>query len=165
MTANLMVARIKPIPIGKDRNRYGGATAAQLGAEWVDIKNTTRSSVSMNGIELYHLAYSGREAKPAKVMGFTGSLGAGQVVRVHSGRVRSVSVLRQEDLDGADHHVFTGTDNYVWNNAESDAPSLWNTGSRAWIDRATYEPNPAEGVILVRSGDRLVPGQRAASGW
>jgi hypothetical protein len=159
-----MVARIKPNPTGKDRNRHSGASAAQLGAEWVDIQNTTRSSVSLDNIELYHLAYSGRDSKPAKVMGFSGALGAGQVVRVHSGQVRPISVLRPEDLNGADHHLFTGRDSYVWNNAEGDSPGLWNTTTRQWVDSASYEPHPPEGVVLVRSGNRLVP-QRAASHW
>lgn len=165
MNANLMVARIKPNPIGKDRNPYGGTTAGQLGGEWVDIKNTSRSTISLEKVELYHMAFSGRDSKPAKVTGFSGSLAPGKIVRVHSGKVRPLSVLRQEDIRGADHHIFTGKDNYVWNNAEGDTPGLWNVTSRVWIDRATYDRNPPEGAVLVRSGDRLVPAQSAVSRW
>lgn len=165
MTKNLTVSRIKPNPSGKDRNRYGDATAAQLGAEWVDIENTSRDPVNLQGVELYHLAFTGLQGSPAKVMGFTGSLAAGQTVRVHSGRVRDLAVLRKEDLDGAEHHVFTGRDMFVWNNSEGDTPSLWAVGNRTWIDRASYDRNPPEGAVLVRIGDKLVPAQRAASGW
>lgn len=160
-----MVARTKPNPIGKDRNRYGGASATQLGAEWVDIKNVTSSAISLANVELYHRAYSGADSRWARVMGFTGALGPGQVVRVHSGQVRPISVLRQEDLDGADHHVFSGHDNYVWNNAEGDSPGLWNSAAKQWIDSASYDPYPPEGIVLIRSGDKLVPAQQAASRW
>jgi hypothetical protein len=88
--------RIKPNPAGKDRTRRGGATAAQLGAEWVDLKNEGTVTVTLNGLSLHHVAYSGTTDKGTweKVVGFTGSLGAGKVMRVHSGS-GPVSALNQ----------------------------------------------------------------------
>ena len=78
--------RIKPNPAGKDRTRRG-ATAAQLGAEWVDLKNEGTTAVVLNGLSLYHVAYSGATDNGTweRVTGFTGQLGAGKVMRVHSG--------------------------------------------------------------------------------
>ena len=165
MTTKLTVSRIKPNPSGKDRSRYGGATAAQLGAEWVDFKNTSGIPFGLQNVELFHLTYTGLQTSSAKVTGFSGSLGTGQTVRIHSGRVRDLSVLRKEDLDGADHHIFTGRDSYVWNNSEGDTPSLWDVVTRSWIDRASYDRNPPEGAVLTRVGEKLIPAQRSASSW
>jgi len=157
--ASLRITQIKPNPAGKDRNRHGSASAAQLGAEWVDFKNVSGSAQPLAGLELYHLAYSHPGAKPEweKIMSFNGTLGVGQTVRVHSGQVRSPSILNAEDLRGADFHLFTGRDAYVWNNREGDSPGLWWNQQRAWEDKAEYDPNPPEGAILVRSGSKLVP--------
>ena len=64
----------------------------------------------LDGLSLYHIAYSGTtdNGKWEKV---TGSLGAGQVMRVHSGSGPE-SALNAADLQGADVHLFTNRDNY-----------------------------------------------------
>jgi len=154
----LQISRIKPNPTGKDRSRYGVATPSQLGAEWVDIQNVGGASVILDGVELNHIAYSGPEKKPTweAVCKLTGSLGASQILRVHSGEQRPLLVLNAEDLAGADWHGFTGRDQYVWNNREGDTPALWDFLQSHWIDRASYSPNPPEGVVLVRVGDALI---------
>jgi hypothetical protein len=162
---NITISRIKPNPTGKDRTRHGGASVAQLGAEWVDIKNTSASGINLAGIALWHLAYSSGQAQPQKVVDLTGVLGGGQTLRIHSGQVRPLTVLYQEDLAGADFHGFTGSDNYTWNNDRLDAPGLVRTSQNAWIDRATYDANPPEGAILVRVGDKMVVASRTASTW
>jgi hypothetical protein len=64
-------------------------------------------------------------------------------VRVHSGSGPD-SVIREEDMRGADHHVFTRKD-YVWNNKEGDTPALYNRTTQATIDSASYDPQPAAG--------------------
>jgi hypothetical protein len=98
------------------------------------------------------------------VTGFSGAgtLQPGKVVRVHSGS-GPVSVLDAGDLRGADHHIFTNRDRYVWNNAEGDTSRLTETvgGNEIDTDKASYAPNPPEGVVLVRSGSSLVPGRIA----
>jgi hypothetical protein len=162
----LQTVQLKPNPPGKDRTRYGGATATQLGAEWADIKNVGSRDVDLTGVELYHIAYSttypnGRWELVTRFS--SGGLRPGQVVRVHSGRVNNIGVLRQEDLAGADFHIFTGRDSYIWNNDRADCASLWMTGASNEFDKACYTPNPPEGVVLHRVGDSLVPSTVTAS--
>lgn len=162
----LQIIRIKPNPTGKDRNRYGALDPAQLGAEWVDFKNTGTTSVNLDGVALYHVAYHAGQGHWEQIMTFQGNLGAGQIVRVHAGKARELSVLRQEDVTGAQHHLFMGTDAYVWNNREGDTPALREANGTG-IDQASYDPNPPEGEILVRSGNELVPAlvTTRARGW
>lgn len=87
-------------------------------------------------------------------MGFQGNLGVGRTVRVHSGGNIPLYDMNAEDAQGADFHLFTGK-NYIWNNDCGDTAGLWD-GS-AWTDKAAYDPNPPEGVILRRVGDKLIP--------
>ena len=160
----LRVSQLKPNPAGKDRTRYGGATPAQLGAEWVDLKNLGPLAVNLDGLSLHHLAYPAGGGRPAwsLVCNLRGNLPAGQVLRVHSGRVRETSVLRGEDLQGAHFHAFSGKDEYVWNNAEGDTALVWREATKVREDEASYDPFPPEGVILVRSGAKLIPVGRQA---
>jgi hypothetical protein len=162
----LQIIRIKPNPSGKDRNRHG-ASPAQLGAEWVDFQNIGDASVSLDNVQLYHIAYHAGQGHWAHLMTFRGTLGAGEIVRVHSGQVRNVSVLYQEDINGAHDHLFTGQDAYVWNNREGDTPSLRDGISGGWIDQASYDPNPPDGEVLVRWGNKLVLAMAASRyrGW
>jgi hypothetical protein len=62
--------------------------------------------------------------------------------------------------------LFTGK-NFVWNNKEGDTPALYNPTTKVTLDSASYDPNPPEGEILVRKGDKLVPIAKAAysSSW
>ena len=92
----------------------------------------------------------------------SGIVRPGQTLRVHSGRVRDLSVVRAEDLAGAELHAFTGRDTYIWNNANGDTAGIWQPAREVWIDRAEYMPYPPEGVILVRSGAMWVPGTSLA---
>lgn len=163
---DLLIARIKPNPVGKDRTRHGGATAAQLGAEWIDIKNRSAGRVGLAGIELYHLVFRpGQKPEFEKVVDLTGDLDRGQTLRIHSGQVRPLHVLHQEDLAGAELHGFTGRDAYVWNNAEGDGPGLWRPSTKGWVDRTSYDPNPPEGMVLVRTGDKLLVAAKTVSRW
>jgi Lamin Tail Domain len=151
----LQITRIKPNPTGKDRNRYGQTPAAQLAAEWVDFQNNGIASTDLGSVELWHRAYHhGQAPTRDKVTSFTGALPAGKTVRVHSGSGPD-SVIRDEDRRGADYHVFTGRD-YVWNNKEGDTPALYNPATKVTLDSASYDPDPPEGEVLVRSGGKLV---------
>lgn len=89
----------------------------------------------------------------------------GKIVRVHSGQNRELSVVRPDDLAGADYHVFTGDDAYVWNNKQGDTPLLFYDVKKETIDSASYDPNPPEGVVLVRQGDKLVATVARAANW
>lgn len=160
----LRTFRLKPNPAGKDKNKYGGATPAQLGGEWVDIKNTDSSPVNLEGVTLYHVAFvNGRASHWERIIAFTGVLQSGAVARVHAGS-GPMSALNPEDLRGADNHIFTQRDSYVWNNVEGDTSRLTEpaSGSEIDIEKVGYAPNPPEGVVLVRAGEALVPGRIAA---
>ena len=161
----LRTVRLKPNPSGKDRSRRGGATAAQLGGEWVDIENNGRSPVDLTGVTLYHIAYSGASdnGRWEQVMAFKGTLKVAEVIRVHSGSGPLTS-LHAIDQQGATYHLFTGRDVYIWNNDRGDCSALWQDGDRTPFDRACYDPNPPDGIILVRVGDRLVAPIAATAG-
>jgi hypothetical protein len=154
----LKTVRLKPNPAGKDRTR-AGATAAQLAAEWVDLKNLGNDRIDLTGVVVKHVAYA-----PGAVQGHwevvqsfsKGILSPGQVVRFHAGQDRGVGVIRAEDLSGADFHLFTGDDRYIWNNDKADCSSLWYSGLSDPFDAAWYAANPPEGAVLVRSGNNLV---------
>lgn len=161
----LQITRIKPNPTGKDKTPTGGASAAQLAAEWVDFKNTGSAPVNLSGVDLYHVAYAAgsNEGRWEKIIDFTGMLPAGQTVRVHSGSGPD-SAIRAEDRAGADHHVFTGR-SYVWNNRQGDKPTLFEPAQKQNIDQATYDPYPPEGQVLARAGSKLVPAMVPAYSW
>jgi hypothetical protein len=159
---NLTVSQLKPNPAGKDRGA-SSATPGQLAAEWVDIRNDGTTSCDLGKIQLYHRAYVGQSSqwKWAPVVesqvALRGLILPGQTLRVHSGRLRSVSVIRAEDQAGADLQGFTGRDSYIWNNALGDTAGVWEPARERWIDQAEYLPHPPEGVVLVRQGHLLVP--------
>lgn len=159
----LQFIRIKPNPRGKDHPKTGRLDPAQLGGEWVDIKNVGTATVSLDSVELYHAAYGPRCTNPTweRVMSFRGPLGAGKTVRVHAGQNRLPSVLRPEDFAGADHHLFAGADRYVWNNTCGDTAGLFRNEAR--VDQANYAPNPPEGQVLFRVGGRFVGASVASS--
>lgn len=161
---SLTIIRIKPNPAGKDHPAHGSPSPSQLAGEWVDIRNDAAQDVPLGNISLWHLAYAtGRAPEWEKVTGFSGTLPADKIMRVHAGEQRSLSVIRPEDLPGADYHIFSGSDAYVWNNKQGDSPLLYDAPSKQTIDKASYAPNPPEGVVLVRQGDMLAPVARAAS--
>lgn len=160
----LTIIRIKPNPASKDRPAHGGPTPAQLAAEWVDFRNDTGRDVSLDGVSLWHLTYApGRKPEWERIQNFSDTLPAGKIVRVHAGMKRDLSVVRPEDLSGADYHVFTDDDAYVWNNKEGDSPLLFKEAAKETIDKTSYDPNPPEGAVLVRQGDKLAPVARAAN--
>ena len=164
-TANVKTVRIKPNPAGKDRTKNGTASAAQLGGEWVDVQNVCSTSVKMDGVTLYHIAYTGpRKDKPEweKVMTFNGTLKPAEVIRVHSGSGPE-SALKTENRTGATYHFFT-RNNYVWNNDKADRSALWLTGQNQPFDQPWYEANPPEGKVLQRVGDKLIALANSAAG-
>jgi hypothetical protein len=151
----LRIIKAKPNPRGKDR--HGPFTpASQLAAEWLDFKNDGNEDYSLVGIELNHIAFQPvcRDGKWQEIMSFKGILEPGKVVRIHSGQEIPLTDMNPEDAQGADFHLFTGR-NYVWNNDCGDSAGLWD-GTK-WIDTASYDPYPPEGVILHRVGEKLVP--------
>jgi hypothetical protein len=156
----IRITKLKPNPVGKDRPAVGPLNPSQLAAEWVDIHNFGTSTVNLLGVELNNKAYG-----PAHPQGTWKSvlnlphllLAPGCTLRVHAGQNRGLGAIRAEDLSGAEHHAFTGRDQYVWNNRQGDTAGLWEQQPMTWIDLASYDRNPPEGVVLVRAGDKLLP--------
>ena len=154
----LTITQAKPNPTGKDR--LGNLIpSSQLVGEWVDFKNTGDESYPLSNIKLQHIAYTISDPNGVwdKVMGFSGNLGVGQVVRVHSGGEGPLESLSPEDFIGADYHLFTGN-SYVWNNDKGDSPRLVlkQNGQTYEVDKASYSTYPTEGKILKRLGNHLV---------
>ena len=116
----------------------------------MDFRNDAGQSVALDGVALYHLAYdSSGQSSWAHVTGFTGSLPAEKIVRGHAPHARALGI-RPEDRSGADYHIFTGEDAYVWNNDKSNSPLLQDETKRETIDKTWYAPHPpAPGSICL----------------
>lgn len=156
----LTINQLKPNPAGKDRPRVGPLDPSQLAAEWVDIKNTGNCAIDLGGVQLYDRAFSAShpEGEWRAILTLERfSLPPARTLRVHSGRNRGIAVIRAEDREGSDYFIFTGRDEYVWNNKEGDTAALWDSYEQRTIDAASYDPNPPDGVILVRVGAKLQP--------
>ena len=142
----LKIIKAKPNPLGKDRiNNI--IPVLQLAGEWVDIKNTGNESVSLDSIKLQHIAYTivYPNGVWTKVIKFNGFLGAGEIIRVHSGGEVLLNLLPREDYLGANYHLFTG-ENFVWNNPGDTARLVIN---QQVLDQVSYL-NAPNGVILIR---------------
>ncbi len=164
MSWKIQVYRAKPNPQGKDRLRYGAPDAQQLLAEWVDLKNIGDEAVRMSTLHLAHRQFdkSGNMMAQPSIY-WTGSsselLLPGKIVRVHTGKSSTAYLMRQEDRLGVDHHEFAENGNFVLNNKEGDHISVWwKTSEGKWNidDQASYDPNPREGAILIRVGQKLI---------
>lgn len=154
----LLITQAKPNPSGKDR--FGNVVpSSQLAGEWVDFKNTGNEGYPLENIKLHHIAYTTQYPNGVweEVMGFTGTLGVGEIVRVHSGGKIPLENLFSIDMSGANYHLFTG-ERYIWNNDRSDCPRLVlkQNGQTYEIDKATYLAYPQEGRILLRHGTQLL---------
>ena len=156
LNMGLLITNAQPNPAGKDRRGRTLTPATQLAAEWVDFQNNGGTPVDLGGVELYHWAYQAGGGRTwDMVTGFTGILGAGEVVRVHSGDPIPLSQMRPEDSQGVHPHVFTRKD-YVWNNDRDDFPRLWYRLSQQWLDETAYDAPAPEGRVLNRVGSKLI---------
>jgi len=77
----------------------------------------------------------------------------GRTLRVHSGW-GPASVIRPEDLAGADLHTFTHR-NYVWNNREGDRLRLFDSAQRQNIAQAARFYRHFHFIPLPDRPDRL----------
>jgi len=164
MSWKILVYRAKPNPAGKDRVS-GYPQQQQLLGEWVDLQNTGDGSVNLSTLNLCHMQFSSQgvpEEKP-KIY-WTGKdrevLNPGQTLRVHTGKSAYASAMAYNDAHGVDLHSFAEEGNFVLNNDYGDTISVWWQGEdNKWYreDAASYDPNPPEGVVLKRSGYKLIP--------
>ena len=164
MSWKVVICRAKPNPAGKDR--VGGYPSnEQLLGEWVDLQNTGDAPVTLSRIHLSDVRFSQScvpEGQP--IIYWNGSdsqsLASGQIVRVHTGKSLYSSGMLNEDRAGVHLHAYAEKGNFVLNNKCGDIIGVWRIGSDGkWIkeDGASYDPNPPEGAILRRVGDKLIP--------
>lgn len=146
---DLLVTRALPNPAGKDRSG-GHAPNEQLNGEWVQFLNTTQGNLSLDGLALDHVTFNQycQQTGAETLVTFTGSLGPGRSIRVHTG-------VGNGYWEGDVYHFFAGHRNYVWNNRCGDVVML--RVARSVIDSPAYGGNPPEGRILerVRGENRL----------
>lgn len=164
MSWKIQIHKAKPNPQGKDKPRYEGPDQAQLLAEWVDLKNVGDTGVRLSQLHLTHIEYDERgQPKPNPTIYWNGSaldtLMPGKIVRVHTGKSSASAQMLQTDRVGPDLHSYADRTNFALNNKNGDTLSIWwQTAGKEWNkdDYALYDPNPAEGVILIRQGAKLV---------
>lgn len=140
--SNVLVTFAHPNPAGKDRSA-SGVTNNQLNGEWVEFRNTSYQTLSLSGLTLVHQTYnqSCQRTGYDVLTPFSGTLGVGQSIRVHTGTCQGYQ-------DGNITHLFLNRGNYVWNNRCGDSVIL-QSGTNV-VDWAAYGNNPPEGKILAR---------------
>jgi len=160
----LQVYRAKPNPAGKDRTR-SGPIPQQLVAEWADIKNVGTQPVPFATMDLHDVVFGPHckvDGSKKYWSGNTseGALEPGQILRVYTGSKTFESSLSAEDR-GSDvaWRAFAGHGNFVLNNDCGDVITVFRQSAdgKRWYDQAGYDPNPPEGVVLYRVGERLQP--------
>lgn len=141
---DLYITRATPNPAGKDRTPAHQVTNTQLNGEWLEFKNTTDRTLSLDDVHMDHNTYNGYCQKTGEgtIVRFKGSLGSGKSIRVHTGS-------GQGHWEGDLYHFYAGHANFVWNNRCGDTAYL-RTGGNGLVDSASYDPNPAEGAVLQR---------------
>lgn len=163
MSWTIGIVRAKPNPFGKDVTSSGTARPAQLLGEWVDLANSGDQSVNLSMLHLTDAQFSPTcEIKHRAVEYWTGKstdvLAPGQIVRVHTGKSGDAYVMPTDDGSGVHIHAFAERGWFVLNNRCGDIISVWWIYNGQWTkeDEASYDPNPPEGAILRRVGNRLI---------
>lgn len=154
------MTKIKPNPAGKDRGAEGDIDGVLLAGEWIDVKNESYQSISLNSISLQHKVYPSNFIQEWQdLFNFSGiTIGPNETIRIHSGGYNgNLSNLNLIDTDGADRHFFTGN-YYAWNNTGDEARILTNQtnyylSNFQEIDSAKYIGPVREGARLHRIGN------------
>ncbi len=161
---SLQVYRAKPNPAGKDKTGAGVPKPEQLVAEWVDVKNVGSESIRFSTIALHHTLYGARCESTDKTECYwqgngDETLKPGEVLRVHTGKREHRDLLSGEDDGNVSWRAFAGRGNFVLNNRCGDRIYVtWRNHAGPQLqDDASYDPNPPEGAILKRAGNKLVP--------
>ncbi len=157
---NLQIIQGKPNPEGKWK---GQDLASQLLGEWVDVKNVGDEAVTFQTMQLRHAFFDNDCHTTAQLeLYWIGKnngdlLKPGQTLRIHAGRQEDAHLMSAEDQAGADWHSYAETDNFILNNRCGDKIVLsWQgTDDQIHQDWACFAPEPAENMILKRSGNLL----------
>ncbi len=164
---SLAVYRIRPRPAAKRKAQEGSVAAEPGTGEWIDLRNESPKTLSTRGISLYRVVESGSggTAEYRFVVSLPDcSLKPEEILRVHSGRRRELSLLPSEDRLGAEWHTFTSEAAYVWADRQGDTALLYEPASKEMIDWASFDANPPEGAVLQRQGAKLVAVSAATAG-
>lgn len=164
MSWKIEIHKAKPNPAGKDKaGNY--PIASQLLGEWVDLKNTGDAAVDLSTLNLTNREFGEKcnVTTEAKIY-WTGPSGVvltpGQIVRVHTGRLRDAASTNAVDQVGANVHVYAESGTFVLNNKCGDSLGVWwqTAAAKKWHleDAASYGANPGEGKVLQRVGKSLV---------
>lgn len=157
---DLEISRALPNPAGKDRTPANRITNEQLNGEWIQFRNTTQKALSIDGVTISHHTFNAycQMTDEDQLTSFTGPMPAGSSIRLHTG-------TGQPSDEGSLRHLYLGRGNFVWNNDCGDTAVL-KVASGGVIDRASYDPNPPEGVVLNRipGTERLAAGSLGATG-
>ena len=151
---DLVVTRGLPNPAGKDRLSPYAPSDEQLNGEWIEFANPGDAAVPLTDVSINHYTFDRGCTKTGedRLMTFAGALAVGRSVRIHTGRGEPWD-------EGTIRHLYAARGNYVWNNVCGDTAVLRN-GRGEWIDWASYEPQPPEGIVLNR-----IPGTNKLSAW
>jgi len=133
--------------------------------EWVDLKNTGDASVSLSTLHVANNQFDANcRITNEAVIYWNGrssdTLHVGKILRVHTGKSSDSALMKVEDKNGVDLHAYAERGNFALNNKCGDAITVWwkTTSDGKWHeeDRASYDANPTEGAVLVRSGRKLI---------
>lgn len=163
MSALLRITQAKPNPLGKDKTPSGSARPEQLLGEWVDIENVGNEAVTFSKIQLSHTLFDNRCNSTGRTETYwtgsgTDALRPGQVIRIHTGRSADSSLMLPADRGSVAWHGYANRSNFVLNNRCGDTIAVtWRDAyGGSSQDQVSYDPNPPEGAVLTRVGNRLV---------
>jgi hypothetical protein len=137
------ITQAHPNPVGKDKAAHQSPTNEKLNQEWIEFANIKNENADLTRLTLHHRTFNNscQVTGSNQLMSFKGTLSSGHSIRVHTG---TGSVYQE----GTVWHLFAGKGNFVWNNRCGDTVILQLGDSIN--DHASYDPNPAEGVVLKR---------------
>lgn len=140
---DLYITMALPNPAGKDRQAGSAPNNNQLNGEWIEFANVSGKNLSMDGVHLDHTTFGAYCHKTGEetLTTFNNTMQAGTSIRVHSGS-------GQPSWEGTIRHLYLARNNYAWNNRCGDTAYLRTENGT--IDRAGYDPNAGEGVVLRR---------------
>ncbi len=154
----LSVYRIGPEPRGRGLGMRSAVGSGRYRAEWIDVRNHGSASVRTAGLSLCGVSPSafGETPKFRWVVNLPDcALNPSEILRMHSGQQRTLSLLTTEERTGAQWHSFTSQDAFVWDDSGPSSIALYDPAMRRTIDSVLCDPSLLAGVVLERQGERM----------
>ncbi len=142
----LMIEAAMINPRGKIDRLNQQVSQELLNREWIQIRNSTGTTVTLDGIELIHLVYgSGESTRESTILQLKGLLPAQAGLRIHSGRGTT-----SYDSERQVFHGFANTqsDHFLYQVVKPDRIMLRK--GRTLIDAVRYEVPVPESRRLKR---------------